>query len=345
MKFSDSKKLIFYSYLFFPLFFIFCSNDNVEKNANQGSNAGPVEAESVILGKSPFVISLSYKTTIAGLNESIIKSELNDKVSKVFFKTGDIVKKGDVILQFPEGSTAIQYQQAKTAFENIEKSYLRAKEQFRNNLISQKELKDIGKQYDVSKQNFESIKRMIYPESPIDGALLELFVKEGEKATIGKELFKVGDDKSVVAPILVTQQDKSLLKRGMKLILSVNGKDYAGRLINISDTIDNKSGNYMATAQFGNPGNTLKSGAVAEIRIDVYENKSALVIPLKCILIESGNKYVYIDSNGIARKIFIKTGKESGMETEVIDGLNPGDRLIVSGQTLLKDGDSVKAGK
>jgi membrane fusion protein (multidrug efflux system) len=282
---------------------------------------------------------------VAGLNETLIKSEVNDKVEKVFFKTGDKVKKGDIILQFPEGNTSIQYTQAKVAFENAEKSFNRVKEQVQSGAATPKELSAIEKQFNVSKQNYESIRRMVYVDSPIDGTILEMFVKEGQKSSIGKELFKVGDDKSIVANVWASESEKPLIRRGMKSIMTIDGKDFAGRVTAISDTIDNKSNNFRVETQYGNPGNKLKSGTETEVRIIVYENRTALAIPTNCILSEAGRQYVYVLNKGKAEKRYINTGRESGMEIEVTDGINAGENLIISNQSMVKDGDSVRVVK
>jgi membrane fusion protein, multidrug efflux system len=325
------------------ILFVSCG-ENKNKPAmdgNQVQNQGPVQVEVKTIEQKPFTVILTYKSTMSGLNETIVKSELNDKIEKVFFKVGDKVKKGDIIVQFPEGNSGIQFSQAKIAFENAEKSYLRVKEQVQSGGASIKELTAIEKQYNVSKQNYETIKRMIYVESPAEGTILELFVKEGAKSSIGKELFKVGDEKSVVAIAWATETEKPTIRRGMKSIMTLDGKDYAGRVTAISDTIDNKSNNFRVETQYGNPGNKLKSGVEVEVRIIIYENKSSLVIPSNCILSEAGRQYIYVLINGKAEKRYINTGRNSGMEIEVTDGIKAGEPLIISGQTMLKDGDSV----
>ncbi len=325
------------------LLLVSCGNEGGQnpKDAAEGK-ALPAEIEIMPIVPKPFTISIKYKAAISSLNETVIKSELNDKVLKVNFKTGDKVKAGDIILNFPENNSAIQYEQAKAAFVNSEKSFARAREQMQNNAITQKELAAIEKQYGISLKNYESIKRMVYPDAPAEGTLLDLFVKEGTKVKIGEKLFMIGDNKSVTAAFFVTPEEKAQLKRGIKAVLTVDGKDYAGRLASVSDTIDNKSGNFRAEAIFANPSGLLKSGAEAEVRIDIYEKKSAVSVPVQSILSESGRQYVYIESGGIARKRYISTGKENGMEIEITSGLAPGDRLVISGHTMLADGDTIK---
>lgn len=334
----------------FALFFILlisCGENKSDPalNGNQMQNQGPVQVEVKTIEQKPFTVVLTYKSTLAGLNETIVKSEVNDKIENIFFKVGDKVIKGDLVIQFPEGNIGIQYSQAKIAFENTEKSYLRVKELVQSGGAGTKELTAIEKQYYVSKKNYESIKRMIYVESPIDGTILELFVKVGEKSSIGKELFRVGDEKSVVAIAWVSETEKPLIRRGMKTVMTLEGKDYAGRVTAISDTIDNKSNNFRVETQYGNPGNKLKSGIEVEVRIIIYENKSSLVIPSNCILSEAGRQYVYVLINSKAEKRYIITGKDSGMDIEVTDGIKAGEQLIITGQTLLKDGDSVRVSR
>ncbi len=322
-----------------------CGDGKPDADFSQAENTGDVTVEVRVIEKKPFSVALTYKSTLAGLNESVVKSGVNDRVEKVLFKIGDEVKKEDVVLQFPETNPAMQYAKAKQALDNAGKSYERVKEQAKAGTASQKELAAIEKQYNMSKQNFESIRRMIFVESPSDGTILEVFVKAGDKSAIGKELFKVGDEKTMATVVWVAEKDKPVVKPRMKAVLTVDGKDYAGRVVSVSDTLDPKSRAYKAELQFANPGKTLKSGTPADVRVITYESPSAVTIPSACILSEAGKQYVYVSVNGIAAKRYISTGQVNAMDIEVTSGLNPGDSLVTAGQTMLKDGDRVRVGK
>ena len=51
---------------------------------------------------------------------------------------------------------------------------------------------------------------------------------------------------------------------------------------------------------------------------------------------------MFINDNGSAKKVPVVTGKSSGIEIEIVEGLKAGDELIVEGQMLLEDGKKIK---
>jgi multidrug efflux pump subunit AcrA (membrane-fusion protein) len=57
---------------------------------------------------------------------------------------------------------------------------------------------------------------------------------------------------------------------------------------------------------------------------------------------EDGREFVYLAKNDKAEKRFIETGVVSGINVEVLEGLNPGDKLITKGDALVENGVKIK---
>ncbi|MFW5762005.1 MAG: efflux RND transporter periplasmic adaptor subunit, partial [Cyclobacteriaceae bacterium] len=85
-------------------------------------------------------------------------------------------------------------------------------------------------------------------------------------------------------------------------------------------------------------------GMMATIKIPVAVFDEALTIPEYAVLNSPDNKnFVFtVDSDSIAHRKIIKTGITSGNKIQIIHGLNKTDRIVISGQDMLKDSVSVR---
>ena len=97
-----------------------------------------------------------------------------------------------------------------------------------------------------------------------------------------------------------------------------------------------------------NSDNKIKPNLTAKLKINDYTNENAILIPQSIISENAeGNQYVYTvterDSNkGIAKRVFIQTGKTQGDYIEVLSGLENGSEIVNEGARSVKDGQEVK---
>lgn len=320
-----------------------CSNkENNPKTASDSGKPNIVNVQIQEIKKHAFSNDLVFNSNLKGIQEATIEAEISDKIQKINFKPGDDVKQADVIVEFPSNTPAVQYLQSKTALENSEKSYQRMLEQKNNGQISQQDFANTENQYKLSKSNFDKLKKMVFVESPIDGVVAELFVKKGEKISAKQKLFTIAQTEQMKAEIQIGENEKKQLKKGMPAYIKVNNKEIKGKISSIAEEPDPTTRNYALEIVFNNKNNDLKYAEKYEIRIKLYENEDAIVIPKILLMNEGSQKYVFVIENSAAQKRYVKIGSESALEAEIIDGLTPGDKIVVKGYNLLENGTTVK---
>ncbi len=112
--------------------------------------------------------------------------------------------------------------------------------------------------------------------------------------------------------------------------------DYVGKVIDPSSrSFDIEILLHGREAQF-------KPNMVAVIRIVSYENHHAIVVPINPVQIAQDGDYVFLASNGVARKVKVTIGQTYNGNAEVTSGLEPGEKLIVTGYQDLDDGDRIQ---
>ena len=140
------------------------------------------------------------------------------------------------------------------------------------------------------------------------------------------------------------ERDAFLKTLEFELILS-NGKTYPhkGTFYAIDRSLDDRTGSIRYEVTFPNPGNTLRPGQFGRVRFVLETKKGALVVPQEAVSELQGNFQVLVigdDNKASIRPV--KTGERIGAMWEIIDGLKPGERIIVQGAQKVHEGSTVK---
>jgi len=289
----------------------------------------------------PFVKYLSFYSNLTGIKEATRGAIVGGKIEKINYKVGDFIKEDQVVVQFPTDQPAVQYEQAKSAFENSEKTYERMKALLKAGETAQANFDAAETQYLVAKSNFQAAKDMIFIDAPFDGYLVDLKVNEGDNVKNDAHLFTMAQLFKMKAKVWITDKEISFIKKGMNAELTYNNKIYDGTVTDVSLGIDPMKQAFYAEIEFPNPKMELKNGTTVEPKILVYQNKNAVIIPRNLAQKDENGTFVFVELNGNAIKKYITNGMDSGIEYEVKNGLKEGDKLIIQGGTQLSDGAKV----
>jgi multidrug efflux pump subunit AcrA (membrane-fusion protein) len=123
---------------------------------------------------------------------------------------------------------------------------------------------------------------------------------------------------------------------------------FRGRISEISPVVDTSSRTMMIKVNVDNPGDKLKAGMFANVKIITEEKKNVLSVPETAILQRSDQQFVYtiVDDSSdssvkIAKRTIVSVGLNVSGETEITEGLQAGDQIVIRGQTTLTDGSRV----
>jgi len=83
-------------------------------------------------------------------------------------------------------------------------------------------------------------------------------------------------------------------------------------------------------------------GSLAQVIVYLSEEREAITAPKSAILNEHSKKIVFTADNNIAKKIEVQTGLEINGNVEIISGLKKSDKIIIEGQSQLKENDKIK---
>ncbi len=306
----------------------------------QAEDGIPVEIATIM--PSDFSKELSFFATASGIKETVEYTKVKDQILSIKAKVGDYVNEGQLIMEFPTNNPSLQYEQAKVALDNAEKTYKRMKELLTIGEVSQQIYDNTQAQYLVAKQNMEALDKLVKIKAPISGTIISIPVRVGDVTSNEQALFTIAQLSKMVAKINASDREIKQIKKGMPAQVLWNGYEYKATVTDVGMEMSHYTRSFPIEITIDNPKLTLKSGVTIDVRLKVRETHNTIVIDRKLLLDEGGKNYLFLEKNGKAYKKQVTTGITSGTNIEIIDGISSGDNLITCCTSFLEDGIKVR---
>lgn len=123
---------------------------------------------------------------------------------------------------------------------------------------------------------------------------------------------------------------------GARISLTVEGSERPreGRLLFSDISVDRQTGQVSLRGQFDNPDGVLLPGMYVRVRTQHGISRSAVSVPQRAVhqAADASPQVLVIDGEGRAQARAVRTGEMTGAHWQILDGLKPGERVIVSGK-------------
>lgn len=175
--------------------------------------------------------------------------------------------------------------------------------------------------------------------APISGTLIFRGVEPGQTVSLDETVFILADVLVVVAQ--VDEVDIGKVKNGQLVNVTTDAfpdRIYQGKVTKIayeSRVIDNVT-YYDITTDLLITDQILKSGMTANVEVIIVKKESALLVPRYAIIKEKEESFVLVKTDqGDYQKRRVKTGLADRKETEIVQGLTEGEKILIN-VTVLK---------
>ncbi len=339
--------------------------DGAQKAAAAQKAAVPVTVATV--EKADFPVLLSGLGTVQGFNTVVVRTRVDGQINKIAFKEGDLVKQGDLLAQIDPRPLQASLDQAKAKKAQDEAGLANA------NLDLQRYTK-LGEfatrqQTDTQRSTVAQLTaQLAADDAAISNAQTQLdytSVKAPISGVAGLRQVDVGNIVNAstqtgivtiaqIEPIAVifTSPEEQLpyineeqSRQPLKVTaLTTDGKKQLseGSLSVVNNQVDTTSGTIRLKAVFDNKNHALWPGQSVSTRLLVTTLKNATVVPDDAVQHGVDGLYAFAvnaDSKAELRKI--KVSKSIDGRSVVDQGLDPGERVIVSGQYKVQPGSAV----
>jgi len=253
------------------------------------------------------------------------------------------------------------YEQQKALYEDkliAKEEYLKAEEDYnlalqKYNLMTERSRQDSlyrGTQIDRMEESLENMqlnmsmirrrKSNLIVKAPIDGELGLLDVVLGQSIAAGT---KIGQINSVGLYKVEAQIDEHYIDRvvaGLEATFERQGETYSTVIRKVYPEV--RDGKFKADFKFdGEQPDNIRSGQTYYLNLQLGQPEEAVIIPRGTFYQKTGGKWIYVvNKEGTkAVKREIRIGRQNPQYYEVIEGLEPGERVITSGYDTYGDSD------
>src|SRR5581483_6866116 len=121
------------------------------------------------------------------------------------------------------------------------------------------------------------------------------------------------------------------------------GQTFSGTVETVSPTVDPKSRTVQVKVALNDPQNLLRPGMFAQLGIITQTKQDAVLVPRSAVVGRGTEPAVFVVKDGKAIRTPVKLGISNADSYEVVEGVQPGDQIVVTGQSELTNGDTVVA--
>ena len=190
--------------------------------------------------------------------------------------------------------------------------------------------------------------------SPIDGRVLRVLQESATVVTPGMQLLELGDPADLEVEIDVLSTDAVKIRPGAPVVLEHwgGGSPLNARVRLIEPAAFTKKSalgveeqRVYVIATLTDPPDRWRALGDAyrvEARIVIWESADVLKVPAGAVFPHDDGKAVFAIADGRARRTVIHAGHSNGLETEVLDGLEPGTEVVVYPGDKVRDGTRVR---
>ena len=181
--------------------------------------------------------------------------------------------------------------------------------------------------------------------APIGGVIAELGVREGMTIMPGQMLFRLVDLSSVWVTTEVPEAQASWLKPGTPADVRVPawpGQVFRGSVGAILPDVNVATRTVRARVEVANAGGVLKPGMFANVSTSAGRGKDAVLVASEAVIRTGERSVVILAEDGRFRPVDVEVGQELGGRSEILKGLQAGQRVVASGQFLIDSEASLK---
>jgi RND family efflux transporter MFP subunit len=189
---------------------------------------------------------------------------------------------------------------------------------------------------DAATKKLESQMKNSEIRAPIDGLLTSIKAINGDLVSEGNELFTVSSRENYVRGE-VNEEDIGEVKIGMPAVLQVYAfrrRQFSAKVTAILPAADPDTQRYTIVLDLEDPPENLLAGMTGEMNIITGRRENALLLPTRGLLVDQA----LVVNNGVVQARTVKVGYRTLDYAEVLEGIEEGERVIVSDQDRFRPG-------
>ena len=277
-----------------------------------------------------------------------VVSEVRGKIITKAVTQGDRVKTGDILAQIDPRDYQNSYDAARAAHDTARIAMKRLTALSKNQFVTQSNLDDAVARVKTTRAEMATAKLNLERctvRSPMDAVVDQESIETGTYLNVGDPLFTLLDISKIKVGVGIPESDVDAVRRLKTFDMTLDalgGKAVEGSYHYLTRTTNSLARLYTLDIRVENPDRIILPDMFARVSIVKHRDPAGLAVPTYALVTHQDETGVFVESEGSVRFQVVKTGFQDGWETQITQGLNPGDAVVVIGHRMVEDGQAVK---
>ncbi|MCF8302922.1 MAG: efflux RND transporter periplasmic adaptor subunit [Bacteroidales bacterium] len=286
------------------------------------------------------------------MQQAIISPETNGQIKTIHVEEGERVKKGELLVNLKTEVTQNSIEEVKTSLELARITFRKQKELWQDSIGSEIQYLEAKNRMESLERRMETLKSqldMAKIEAPFDGIIENVILKEGELASPGARVIELVNLDKIKIVADVSEEYLSAIREGDKVTVEFPAYPGFKREIPIGfvgNVINPENRTFSIQLKMDNSNEMIKPNIISVLHINDYSNDSAMIVPSIILKRDIKGFFVFIarKTNGSlkAKKVYVENGESYQNKTEILSGIEPGDKVITEGYNKVTTGTEVE---
>jgi membrane fusion protein (multidrug efflux system) len=285
----------------------------------------------------------------------MLRPEVSGRISQLNFRDGERVRRGQLLVQLDDQLPQAQVKQSQAELSIAQANHKRNQELLAQNFISQRTVDESAANLEVAQAKLalaQATAARLRIVAPFDGIAGIRNVNVGDYLKDGTDIVNLEDIDTVYVDYRLPERFQALVRPGQKAAVELDalpGRGFEARVVAVDPLIDANGRSVGVRASIANRQLLLRPGMFARVTTVFGVREQARVIPEEAIVPLGGRQFVIKlvpgpDQDGlVSQRVPVKVGVRRPGQVEILEGLQPGDTVVIAGHhRLQRDGSPVK---
>jgi len=310
---------------------------------------------------TPVNDATEYVATLKSRDSAVIMPQVEGQVTKILVHSGESVAAGAALMEIDplKQQATVKSQESSRAAQQAnltwtKQQYERSQGLYAAGVVSKQDLDQAKNALDAAQAQMESLDAQVSEQqvqlhyykvvAPWGGIVGDVPVRVGDRVTSATQLTTVDKPGGLEVYVYVPIEHSAQLKTGLPVqVLDSDGKVLASSRVDfISPQVDNTTQTVLMKARIPNSNDALRQSQFIRARI-VWGTHDNPEVPMLAVSRLAGQYFAFVaepqnSGSYVARQKALTIGQTVGNDYEVLAGIKPGDKVIVSGTQFLLDG-------
>ncbi|MBU1193354.1 MAG: efflux RND transporter periplasmic adaptor subunit [Proteobacteria bacterium] len=294
---------------------------------------------------------IQEKITLPGVARPWISlqvvSEVRGKIVNKRVTEGQQVEKNDILAVIDKEDYQNAYDSAHASWEAALSTQNRLKELVKKNFVTQSQLDDAIANGKTSRAALDTAALNLSRceiRSPMKGLVDRIHVENGSFLNSGDPVCQILQIDKLKIEVGIPESDVDSVRRLSTFDITVdalNGKTYTGTYHYLYNTTDSMAHLYTLEIKVDNSDHLLLPDMFAKVEIIKQQDPKGLAVPVYSLIDHNSGVGVFVEKQGQAQFRLIEKGFQDGWNTQVSQGLSPGEKVVVVGHRIIEDGEKI----